>query len=246
MSLEQLHNAQFMKPEEMVEALVEKRRQLLSGFKGNERVNERLFREAYELFPSHWAISLSGEPTLYPHLPELIAYLKAHKEVKSIFLVTNGQHPEMLQTLMEQDALPTQLYLSTVAYSRTLHQALTRPRYEDGWQRFLNSVELLNTLGNKTRTVMRLTLMKGVNDDVQAFVPLIKTAQPWFVEVKSFIAIGRARQRLGVDKMLSFDEIKERAQKLSLLTSFRYEDDHPPSLIALLSRVSAQQRYIIT
>ena len=49
------------------------------------------------LLPNHYAISLSGEPTMYPKLPELIKYLKSLEATKSIFLVTNGQEPDMIQ-----------------------------------------------------------------------------------------------------------------------------------------------------
>ena len=44
-----------------------------------------------------FAISLTGEPTLYPKLPELIKEI--HSRGKTSFLVTNGQHPEVLQKL---------------------------------------------------------------------------------------------------------------------------------------------------
>nr|AIF22033.1 tRNA-modifying enzyme [uncultured marine thaumarchaeote SAT1000_07_E02] len=37
------------------------------------------------LLPSHYAISLSGEPTMYPKLPKLIKHLKSLEATKSIF-----------------------------------------------------------------------------------------------------------------------------------------------------------------
>ena len=36
---------------------------------------------------------------MYPKLPELIKYLKSLEETKSIFLVTNGQEPDMIQAI---------------------------------------------------------------------------------------------------------------------------------------------------
>ena len=61
-------------PKEMVEELIKKRNKLLSGFGGNQKVKENTLKKAFE--QKHWAISLSGEPTLYKQLPELISYLK--------------------------------------------------------------------------------------------------------------------------------------------------------------------------
>ena len=52
---------------------------------------------------------------MYPKLPELIKYLKSLEATKSIFLVTNGQEPDMIRKLEDENALPTQLYLSTNA-----------------------------------------------------------------------------------------------------------------------------------
>ena len=52
------------RPEKVLEGLIREQRQLLSGFKGNPKVDRRLFEEAME--PKHMAISLDGEPTLYP------------------------------------------------------------------------------------------------------------------------------------------------------------------------------------
>ena len=61
--------------------------------------------------PKHFAFSLSGEPTFYPRLPELIDELK--KRNITSFLVTNGTNPEMLKKLIEHP--PTQLYLTLPA-----------------------------------------------------------------------------------------------------------------------------------
>ena len=76
-------------PKEIVDSCIKAQIRKLSGFGGNERVNLKKLKEAQE--PQHFAISLSGEPTLYPHLSELIKEL--HKKDKTTFLVTNGQHP---------------------------------------------------------------------------------------------------------------------------------------------------------
>jgi tRNA wybutosine-synthesizing protein 1 len=99
---------------------MKERERLLSGFYGNNKNDKKKLDES--LLPVHYAISLSGEPTMYPKLPQLIKYLKSLKATKSVFLVTNGQEPAMLRRLADEDALPTQLYLSTNATNRkTFH-----------------------------------------------------------------------------------------------------------------------------
>ena len=66
---------------------------------------------------------------MYPKLPELIRYLKSLKQTKSIFLVTNGQEPDMIKKMADEDALPTQLYLSTNAADSESFIKINRPKY---------------------------------------------------------------------------------------------------------------------
>ena len=81
-------------PKEILTKLMEERRKLIMGYYGDSRNDKQRLDES--LLPSHYAISLSGEPTMYPKLPELIKYLKSLEATKSIFLVTNGQEPDMI------------------------------------------------------------------------------------------------------------------------------------------------------
>ena len=90
-------------PDIIVENLMAERKKLINGFYGNAKNDKKRLMKS--LLPEHYAISLSGEPTMYPKLPQLIKYLKALKTTKSIFLVTNGQEPQMLQRLTDEDAL---------------------------------------------------------------------------------------------------------------------------------------------
>ncbi len=148
-------------PEEIVLKLMEERKRLIIGHKGDPKQNQKKIDES--LLPNHYAISLSGEPTMYPKLPDLIKYLKSLPATKSIFLVTNGQEPEMLIKLNNENALPTQLYLSTNAYDRESFININRPRYSDSWQRWNRSLSILSKLN--TRTVLRITLINGYNDN---------------------------------------------------------------------------------
>ena len=135
-------------PDVIVEHLIAERKKLISGFGGHEK-NDR--KKLYEsLFPAHYAISLSGEPTMYPKLPQLIRYLRRLPATKSIFLVTNGQEPEMLQRLADEDSLPTQIYLSTNASNRRTFYLVNRPRHSDAWERWWKSLRFLSTANTRT------------------------------------------------------------------------------------------------
>jgi tRNA wybutosine-synthesizing protein 1 len=95
-------------PKEIIEGCIEAQIRLLSGFNGNKKINNKKFKEAQE--PMQFAISLTGEPTLYPKLGELISELR--KKGKTTFVVTNGLQPAVLIKLNKGRNLPTQLYLS--------------------------------------------------------------------------------------------------------------------------------------
>ena len=100
------------------------RRKLVSGFGALRDRSMGRFDELRPV-PSHWAISLSGEPTIYPRLGLLIRKLKENPEVKTVFLVTNGQEPERIAQLAEDDSLPTQLYISFAASDESVFKRIT-------------------------------------------------------------------------------------------------------------------------
>ena len=72
-------------PKEIINDAVEKRRSLLIGFKGNPGVDKKRVEEA--LKPTMMTMSLTGEPTLYPRISELVE--EAEKMGIITFLVTN-------------------------------------------------------------------------------------------------------------------------------------------------------------
>ena len=167
-------------PDAIIHQLLKERERLIMGFYGNSKSNKKKLDES--LFPAHYAISLSGEPTMYPKLPNLIKYLKSLNNTKSIFLVTNGQEPEMIKRLIKEDALPTQLYLSTNASNRKMFYQINRPKYKDAWDRWLNTLNILAEIN--TRTVLRMTLIRNYNSDLSnmpEFVNLINKANPHFI-----------------------------------------------------------------
>jgi tRNA wybutosine-synthesizing protein 1 len=194
------------------------------------------------LFPSHYAISLSGEPTMYPKLPHLIKYLQSLKNTKSIFLVTNGQEPEMVMRLIKEDALPTQIYLSTNASNKTMFYKINRPRYTDAWKRWLTTLKIISEMN--TRTVLRITLIRGYNDsldDISYFVKLIQMGNPHFIEIKSYMHIGMSTKRLEQKNMLEMNEITTYAKKMNeSLNDYKIMDSSDISRIVVLQN---QSRY---
>jgi tRNA wybutosine-synthesizing protein 1 len=228
-------------PDVIVENLIEERRKLIVGFYGDARNNKKKIDES--LLPAHYAISLSGEPTMYPKLPQLIKYLKSLKATKSIFLVTNGQEPQMLEKLAEEDALPTQLYLSTNASNRKMFYRINRPRHSDAWERWIKSLHFLANVN--TRTVLRMTLIRDYNDNpqfVNEFAEMMLQGNPHFIELKSYMHIGMSTKRLKKNSMLEMDEIQKFSKELcEKIPGFSIMDGSEISRIVVLQN---QKRYI--
>jgi tRNA wybutosine-synthesizing protein 1 len=218
----------------MLRKLMQERRGLIMGYYGDPRHDTKKLDES--LLPAHYAISLSGEPTMYPKLPQLIRYLKSLAATKSIFLVTNGQEPDMLQRLIDEDALPTQVYLSTNAADYDSFVRINKPRYDDSWERWNRSLGILSKM--ETRSVLRMTLIRNHNDSesmIPAFADLIKKANVHFVEVKSYMHIGRSTNRLDKSDMLQFDEVSYFASQLAKKSGiYEVMDESEISRIAVL------------
>jgi len=228
-------------PEAVVTNLMEERKKLIMGHYGDPKQDKKKLDES--LLPSHYAISLSGEPTMYPKLPQLIKYLKTLPATKSIFLVTNGQEPDMLQRLQDEDALPTQLYLSTNAPNEEIFQIVNKPRYKDFWERWNTSLEMLSEMN--TRTVLRITLIRGYNSSeelIPEFAKMLKRANPHFVELKSYMHVGRSTNRLEYSNSLEMDEVRRFASELANKSEvFSVMDESVMSRIVVLQN---QERFI--
>jgi tRNA wybutosine-synthesizing protein 1 len=224
-------------PDVIVENLIVERKKLISGFGGNQKNDRQKLHES--LFPAHYAISLSGEPTMYPKLPELIRYLRRLPATKSIFLVTNGQEPEMLQRLADEDSLPTQIYLSTNASNKKVFYLVNRPRHRDAWERWWKSLRFLSNVN--TRTVLRMTIIRQYNDAlnfVDEFAEMILQGNPHFVELKSYMHIGMSTERLKAENMLEMSEVRSLSQKLcSKLKCFSTMDESEISRIVVLQNL---------
>jgi len=221
-------------PKDILTKLMEERRKLIMGYYGDSRNDKQRLDES--LLPSHYAISLSGEPTMYPKLPELIKYLKSLEATKSIFLVTNGQEPDMIQRLQDEDALPTQLYLSTNAADYDSFLKINKPKYDDSWQRWNKTLGMLKHLD--TRTVLRITLIRNYNDQkemIPAFASMLKQASPHFIEIKSYMHIGKSTNRLEHSNMLEMHEVRDFSENIARKSQiFSVMDESLVSRIVIL------------
>jgi len=212
-------------PAEILDGAVSAQRLLLSGFKGNPNANLEKWQEAQD--PTLCAISLAGEPTIYPKIGELIAECKRRGMVS--FLVTNGQHPEVLGEIEE----PAQLYISVVAPDEETYRRVCRPQIPRGWERLNESLELMPSFS--CVRVLRLTLVRGLNlRDPAGYARLVEKAKPDFVEPKGYMWVGYSRRRLGIDNMPSHGEIKEFASELARETGYDVVDESEPSRVILM------------
>jgi tRNA wybutosine-synthesizing protein 1 len=220
--------AEFDEPRELLERSLKAQRTLLSGFGGNPKVDPARWKEANA--PRHVAISLTGEPTLYPKLSE---YLRlCHEQGITTFLVTNGTHPEALRAL---DPLPTQLYCSVTAPNEEIFKRLTMPAQADAWERLLESLEVIR--GLKTRRVIRHTLVRGWNLGwEEQYAELDAQARPDFIEPKGYVFMGRSRNRLTRDHVPEHSEIQSFGRRLAELTGYQVADESPESKVMLLAK----------
>lgn len=207
------HSARWDEPRVIVDEMIKAQRSLLSGFGGNSRVSREDYRKAMR--PAHVAISLDGEPTLYPHIAELIKEINSRGMTS--FLVTNGTMPNRLRELLEKDAIPTNLYISVYATNSADYQSFTEAVIPDAFERVLESLSLLrrfNEVG--CRTVFRMTLVKGINmKDPEGYARLIKNSQAHFFEAKGYAWLGESRERLPHSASPRFEELEQFAEEIA-------------------------------
>ena len=199
-------------PEFIVKGCINAQMKLLSGYKANQKANKEKYREA--LSPRHAAISLAGEPTLYPKLGELIETF--HKKGFTTFLVTNGTMPEVLTKLDEE---PTQLYVSTCAPDKKTFYKICRPLIPNAWKKFKETLALLSSF--KCPTVMRITCVRHLNlKHPELYAKLIEKSNPTYIEPKGYMHVGFSRLRLKYENMPLHEEIRSFASSLAARQEF--------------------------
>jgi len=174
--------------------------------------------------PNHAAISLDGEPLLYPELDGLVREFR--KRDMSTFIVTNGTLPNKIETL---NSLPSQLYITLPACTQQMYKKICRPMVKNGWERLMDSLNLINSLS--CRTVVRLTAIKdlNINDNViKDYIKIIEKANPNFFEIKGFTLQAKAlliKERLKSDKQVQdffpdYKYLEDIAQKFEEFGNF--------------------------
>jgi tRNA wybutosine-synthesizing protein 1 len=217
---------EWAEPKEMLDALIHEQRMLITGYKGEARCPKEVYEEANN--PNQVAISLAGEPITYPYLSDFIK--ECHSRGMTTFLVTNGTYPERLEAL---DELPCQLYVTVAAPDEATYKKVCRPKISDGWQKLMQTLELLPSLD--TRTVIRHTLVKGLNlFDVEGYARLDRIADTDMIEPKGYVFVGGSRQRLSMDNMPSFDEIVGFSEELAALVGKEVIKQRADSRVTLI------------
>lgn len=193
-------------PKTIIDEAVKAQNNLLCGFFGNDKANKEKLEESKT--PTNAAISLAGEPMLYPEIDELIA--EFNRRNFTTFVVSNGQCVDKLKNLENE---PYQLYLSLDAPTKKIYNDVCQPQISEGWDNLNQSLDTLASFNS--RTCIRTTCVKGRNmTNPEKYAELIKKASPDFVEIKAYMCVGSSRHRLTPDNMPTFDEVKSFAQKI--------------------------------
>ncbi|XP_050785605.1 S-adenosyl-L-methionine-dependent tRNA 4-demethylwyosine synthase TYW1-like isoform X1 [Gopherus flavomarginatus] len=170
-------------PEMILQEAIENHKSLIKQFKGVPGVRVDRFEEG--MVVKHCALSLVGEPIMYPEINTFLKLL--HRHNISSFLVTNAQFPVEIRNLEPV----TQLYVSVDASTKESLKKIDRPLFKDFWQRFLDSLKALAE--KQQRTVYRLTLVKAWNvDELKAYAELVSLGKPDFIEVKGVTYCGES------------------------------------------------------
>ncbi|KAG6555532.1 hypothetical protein Mapa_002767 [Marchantia paleacea] len=219
-------------PVEIVSAALDQHASMIKQMKGVPGVKPERLQEG--MTPRHCALSLVGEPIMYPEINTLVDEL--HKRRISSFLVTNAQFPDRITQLSPV----TQLYVSVDAATKEKLKAIDRPLFSDFWERFTDSLTALRD--KSQRTVYRLTLVKGWNvAEIDAYVELLRLGQPDFIEIKGVTYCGStATSSLTMENVPWHQDVKDFAEAMVGATNGEYElsCEHVHSCCVLLAKVS--------
>jgi tRNA wybutosine-synthesizing protein 1 len=215
-------------PEYILHQSMHQHHKLLDGFGGNEKSNKTMYEKSKTI--KHVALSLTGEPIMYPKINELIE--KFNREGISTFLVTNAQYPDAIRDL----APVTQLYISVDAPEKNMLKEIDVPLFDDYWERLNQSLEYMAE--KKQRTCIRVTHVKGLNDSYpEKYAELIMKADPDFIEVKGYMHIGASRNRLSIECMPWHEEVVAFSKEIEkCLPEYAIVTEHVPSRVVMLAK----------
>jgi tRNA wybutosine-synthesizing protein 1 len=215
-------------PQTILEESIKEHLDLLVGYKGNDKTTKNVFDQSRTV--KHVALSLTGEPIIYPKINELLGLF--NKEGISTFLVTNAQYPEQIRDLNPV----TQLYISLDASNPELLKKVDVPLFKDYWERLNKSLEYMAQ--KNYRTCIRLTIVNGVNDSgIEDYSKLIILGNPDFIEVKGYMFVGASRERLTKKNMPWHEEVVSFSKELvKFLDDYEIVSEHIPSRVVMLAK----------
>lgn len=184
----------------------------------------------------HCALSLVGEPIMYPEINKFLEIL--HSRTISSFLVTNAQFPDAIKNLTPV----CQLYVSIDASTESSLKKIDRPLFKDFWPRFMDCLAMMKE--KKQRTVYRLTIVKAWNDDeVRNYAELVAHGDPDFIEVKGVTFCGESKaSSLTMGNVPWHREVVDFVEELvSMLPGYQLMSEHEHSNSLLI----ANERFLI-
>ncbi|HUU75320.1 MAG TPA: 4-demethylwyosine synthase TYW1 [Methanoregulaceae archaeon] len=212
-------------PETIIQKIAPLQKKALSGYKVSPYVTAERFSEALD--PKHIAISLSGEPTLYSRLPDLVKL--CNDKGYTTFLVSNGTQPWVLDMCN-----PFQMYVSLDAPDRETYKRICRP-IGDYWENIQESLSLLG----KRRSAVRITLVQGLNDfSPESYARMVQDSGASYVEVKGYMFLGYSRKRLTREHMPEHAHVRVFAEQIAEHADYHILDENQASRVVCLERLS--------
>jgi len=139
----------------------------------------------------------------------------------------------MIKKLLKHQ--PTNLYISFYGTTPDMYKKTAVPMTKDYWPKVMESLKLMGKF--KCNTVVRLTLVKGLNlTDPEGYARLIEKSGTKFIEAKGFMAVGGSRKSMGYNDMPTHEEILHFAQELEKNSSYKIVDEKVDSRVVLLKR----------
>lgn len=213
-------------PRAIFDGLLGEHRKMIENFRHS---NVPLDKIENALQIKHCALSLVGEPIMYPRINELIDIL--HQNRISTFLVTNAQFPDQLKKLRKV----TQLYLSIDSPEKEELREIDRPLHMDFWERYLECIDILKN--RSERTVFRITLIKGKNDvKHDKYRDLIRKGEPDFIEIKGVTFCGyKNKDEMTMSNVPFYIEAEDFAKTL-LIEGYRIACVHEHTVSVLIAK----------